>query len=152
MKLSRRCKKMSSAEEFPKVIELSDERIAVSRPATAAKVELWPEELRWAVYRSQEPRPSSVDSLPAERRKPSSSVMNTGRQSREVMRCWESQAGVRARERQLAKAKDVNDAIPADSCVLWVAAGFACKMLEIAVNEYCSARDAAFIELKTCER
>lgn len=136
------------AGKRPELTELSDREEVLSRPATAAEVELCPEENQLLVYRAEAPRPSSVDSSLTKTKSPSSSMMTTRHQTGRVRRGGNTKAGVGAELGPSAKTDNVIDATPLDLEVLPLEAVSSFEVLKVAVKAYCFVRDAAFSELK----
>lgn len=130
-----------------KVEELNGEENTLSRLGTAAEKESCPDEQRPLVCSAEPLRPSSVNGFFAKKRKPSSLMMTTGLQRREIMRSGKNEAGVWAELRPSAQVKDIIDATPAAPAFLRLEAKSFYQGLGILLTKYCFARDAAFNEL-----
>lgn len=135
------------AGKRPKIVEFDNERSALSRPGAVAEVEPCGEKQYSLVYRAEALRHSSVDSFTAKKRKASSSVVTSGRQSRKAMRDGESEAGVAAWLGSLGKTGEVIGAKPAESGTLRLEAQFAFQVLKLSMEAYCFVRDARSSEL-----
>lgn len=123
----------ASGRERPRLIPLDCKGNAFIRHARATKVELCQEEHCSLLYKAYAPRPRSVDSFLAKKRKPSLSMTTIGRQSRKVMRGGENEADVGAGQGPSAKIKDAIDATPLGSGASRSEAKLFCQVLKRAI-------------------
>lgn len=128
------------AVEGPKVKELDDERSAVRPPETSADVESSMEDYRSLLYGVRAAQLGSVHSSSVKKRKRSSSMTATGRQSKKVARASLYEAAKVAAE-NVTKVEDVIDVTLAGSRALKPEAESAFQVLKAATREYCFIRD-----------
>lgn len=121
----------------PRIIELEDERNALSRSATAAEAEPCLSKHLSLVYRANALRLSSADIFRAEKRKPSSSTKTIGLQSGKVMRGRENEKFLSAALRPLPKAEVVIDRTPMVSAALLLEAESTYEKMRVAVKKFC---------------
>lgn len=137
-----------SAVKGPRMIELNDEGSAARSLATVAEVVLSPEGHRPHVYRAEVSQLGLVLSSSVKKRKPSSSMITIGSQSKNVTRTSPDEELIKIEVESLKTGVDVKRATLAISGARQAEVESAFQVLEPAMREYSFVKDTSFKEPK----